>query len=204
MIEIRGLEKSFAQRTIFRAGNLKTPSTGIIALTGANGSGKSTLLKILATLMLPTKGEASINGRSIFQYPQEAQILCGYAQSGEQGFYPRLTGEENLRLFANFRNFFYSPKEWTEFPHNTLNTAFQDCSTGMKQSLHLARAIAHQPKILLLDEISRSFDSSLQEKYKNFLLDYGRNNLILTATHDPAEIALANSQWKIENGSLLS
>jgi ABC-type multidrug transport system ATPase subunit len=204
MIEIHDLEMSFPQGPVFRAKKLQSPETGILALTGANGAGKSTLLKILATLILPSRGEVLVNGRSLLQFPREIQKICGYAQSSEQGFYPRLTGQENLQLFSFFRKKNFQPTYWPHFPGQALATPFQDCSTGMKQSFLLARAIAHQPKLLLLDEIGRSFDSELRAKYKNFLQDYAKDHLILTATHDPEEISLATQHWRLENGLLFS
>ncbi len=205
LLEIQKLSKSFGKKKIFASELVLTANQGLISITGKNGSGKSTLLRILATLTSATEGKVIIEGKDSKNNESFVQERIGYAEGSESGFFPRLTGKENLKLFALHRK----QKEpdlsfWDQFPSDVLNTPFQDCSSGMKHTLHLARSLLHKPKILLLDEISKSFDSERKAAFRFFLEQYQKNHLILLATHDPEEIRLANTQWKIENGTIFS
>lgn len=205
LLEIEKLSKSFGKKKIFSSEKTLVANQGLIAITGKNGSGKSTFLRILATLTSATEGKISIEGKDIRNNQNFAQERIGYAEGSESGFFPRLTGKENLNLFSLHRK----QKEpdfsfWDQFPSDVLNTQFQDCSSGMKHSLHLARSLLHKPKILLLDEISKSFDSERKAAFRFFLQQYQKNHLILLATHDAEEIRLSNTQWKIENGTIFS
>lgn len=205
LLEIQNVSKSFGRKKILSSQQNLAANQGLIALTGKNGSGKSTFLRILATLTSATDGKISIEGKDINNHQSFVQERIGYAEGSESGFFPRLTGKENLDLFALHRkqrepDFSF----WNQFPSDVLDTPFQDCSSGMKHTLHLARSLLHKPKILLLDEISKSFDFERKVAFRSFLQQYQKDHLILLATHDPEEIQLANTQWKIENGTIFS
>src|SRR5215469_9905088 len=75
-----------------------------VALAGPNGAGKSTLLRILATLIVPTKGHASVEGCDVGLQPAAARRQLGYHTGGDEGFYGRLTGRQNLSFFAAMNN----------------------------------------------------------------------------------------------------
>jgi ABC-2 type transport system ATP-binding protein len=206
-IRIENLSRSFSARTVFQSAEIKTPEFGFLSLCGNNGSGKSTLLKILSTQLLPSSGEAWISGNSILKDPKSVQKVIGVAVASEMGFYPRLTGLENLILFSKMRENRNDLAKITElpiFPKNSLSTYFQDCSTGMKQALHLARALIAKPKVLLLDEISRSFDANYRNLYLQTIESISTSCFVISATHDPMEIEKSNHQWRIENEKLFA
>src|SRR5580704_8037180 len=75
-----------------------------LALLGANGAGKSTLLRILATLLLPTRGAARVAGYDAVREPREVRRRLGYHAGTDHGFYPRLTGRENLQFFGRLNH----------------------------------------------------------------------------------------------------
>ncbi len=75
-----------------------------VALIGSNGAGKSTLLRILATLIIPTRGQATLGGFDVEREPAEARRLFGYHTGGDEGFYARLSARENLAFFAAMNN----------------------------------------------------------------------------------------------------
>src|SRR6476469_2056399 len=75
-----------------------------VALLGANGAGKSTLLRILATLLLPTRGKALIAGHDTAKDPRAVRRNLGYHAGSDQGFYPRLTGRQNLLFFGQLNH----------------------------------------------------------------------------------------------------
>src|SRR5258706_7283705 len=75
-----------------------------VALLGANGAGKSTILRILATLLLPTRGQSFVSGHDTAKEPRAVRRNLGYHAGSDQGFYPRLTGRQNLLFFSQLNH----------------------------------------------------------------------------------------------------
>src|SRR5579864_7460788 len=147
-----------------------------VALIGENGAGKSTLLRVLATLILPSRGQAEISGCDVVSDGAGARKQLGYYTSGEEGFYGRLTGRENLRLFATMNNLMRREAvrridELAELlgMNEILDRQSRTYSTGMLQRLGLARSLLHAPAVLLLDEPTRSLDPVAAAEFRRFL-----------------------------------
>ncbi len=136
----------------------------LFGLLGPNGAGKTTLVKLLSTLITPSSGSARVAGFDLGQDLAIKQAI-GLATSDERSFYWRLTGRQNLRFFAILQGLAYSQAEAriTEvLEHVGLAEAgeqlFQTYSTGMRQRLGIARALLNRPRLLFLDEPTRSLD----------------------------------------------
>lgn len=136
----------------------------LFGLLGPNGAGKTTLIKLLATLIVPTRGTARVDG---FDLRQEAAVRAslGLATSDERSFYWRLTGRQNLEFFAALQAL--PPRRLAGRVQTILelldlaeiaDTRFQTYSTGMRQRLAIARALLHEPRILFLDEPTKGLD----------------------------------------------
>jgi ABC-2 type transport system ATP-binding protein len=93
-----------ATRATLKGVSFEVQSGQAVALLGANGAGKSTILRILATLLLPTRGQAIVAGCDISLSPREVRRRLGYHAGSDQGFYPRLTGRENLLFFRQLNH----------------------------------------------------------------------------------------------------
>lgn len=156
--------------------NLQVNQGEIFGLLGPNGAGKTTLIKILATLILPTTGTASLFGYDL-NHDQEIRNHIGLVTSDERSFYWRLTGWQNLEFFANLNSLFSQEStvrirqvldqvELTEFA----NQSFQTYSTGMRQRLAIARALLNQPRLLFLDEPSKGLDPNSTEHLHKLIL----------------------------------
>lgn len=171
-----------------------------VALLGANGAGKSTLLRILSTLLLPTAGHARVAGHDTIQSPSEVRRNLGYHAGSDLGFYARLTGRENLRFFGQLNRLsrsavrdriaqFASQFELAE----ALDRQVRTLSSGTIQRLSLARALMHSPRVLLLDEPTRSLDAIAAASFRHFLkskvLQQGKTSLLF-ASHSLPEIEL--------------
>ncbi|MBS1842023.1 MAG: ABC transporter ATP-binding protein [Acidobacteria bacterium] len=171
-----------------------------VALLGANGAGKSTLLRILSTLLLPTSGRAFLAGHDAAQFPSEVRRNLGYHAGSDLGFYPRLTGRQNLLFFAQLNHLpagiardridqFAAQFELSE----ALDRQVRTLSSGTIQRLSLARALMHSPRILLLDEPTRSLDAIAAASFRHFLksqiLQSGATSLLF-ASHSLPEIEL--------------
>jgi ABC-2 type transport system ATP-binding protein len=147
-----------------------------VALIGANGAGKSTLLRILATLIIPTRGRATLSGFDVERDGARARKQFGYHTGGDEGFYTRLTGRENLAFFAAMNNITGSGAReriarisaWMGLDEN-LDRQVRTFSTGMTHRLGLARALLHEPGILLLDEPTRSLDPLAASEFRRLL-----------------------------------
>ncbi|MEO0070115.1 MAG: ABC transporter ATP-binding protein, partial [candidate division WOR-3 bacterium] len=166
-------------------------------LMGANGGGKTTLLRILATLLLPDGGKASVNGYDVITQPGEVKMSIGYCYEGERSFYFRLTGRQNLEFFAALQNL--SGRRLREEVARVLDLLelsafadrlFMEYSTGMRQRLNLARALLNDPPVLLLDEPTKSLDPIAAQHFRKFLKEKvvkEGNKTVLIATHSLEE-----------------
>jgi ABC-2 type transport system ATP-binding protein len=169
-----------------------------VALVGANGAGKSTLLRILATLVLPTRGRASLGGYDVESQATQARSRLGYHTGGDEGFYGRLTGRANLSFFAAMNNIDgAAARERIAAVAGALEIAgdldrqVRTYSTGMTHRLGLARALLHQPSVLLLDEPTRSLDPLAAADFRRLLRDEivrRQGTTLLFASHTPTEV----------------
>jgi len=204
------LEKSFAKKRSIKdlftkpfaaPGNVRAlrgvdlhVKTGeIFGLLGPNGAGKTTLVKILSCLILPDRGRALIGGEDV-RHEQKVKPRLGLVHSDERSFYWRLSGRENLRFFARLYDV---PGKRIDARIDELlqkvdlaeaaPRRFSDYSSGMKQRLAIARALLHDPPILLMDEPTRSLDPAASLALRALIRDElkGRDGkTILLATHN--------------------
>ncbi|HEY0704404.1 MAG TPA: ABC transporter ATP-binding protein [Candidatus Acidoferrales bacterium] len=169
-----------------------------VAIVGPNGAGKSTLLRILATLLLPTRGRASIAAHDLERSSALARREIGYHTGGDEGFYGRLTGRQNLAFFGAMNNMpqatvvsrIASTAERLGLADD-LHRQVRTFSTGMSHRLGLARAILHQPSVLLLDEPTRSLDPLAAADFRQLVKDdLVRQNgtTLLFASHTLSEV----------------
>ena len=139
--------------------NLDIAPGHCFGLLGPNGAGKTTTVKMLATLLEPTSGNASVAGFDVVQSPRQVRRNIGVLFAGERGMYWQLSGRENLELFGTL-SFMSGQLIHERIAAAAVRCGLQDrmddlvetYSTGMKQRLNLARATLHQPPVLLLDE----------------------------------------------------
>ena len=169
-----------------------------VALMGPNGAGKSTLLRILATLIIPTTGRATIGGFDVEQNGAQARQQIGYHTGGDEGFYTRLTARENLLFFASMNNItgvlarerISRISTWLGLGQD-LDRQVRTLSTGMTHRLGLGRALLHEPGILLLDEPTRSLDPLAASDFRRLLKDEivrREGTTLLFASHTPREV----------------
>jgi ABC-type multidrug transport system ATPase subunit len=186
-----------------------------VALLGTNGAGKTTLLRILATLLLPTSGSAIIAGHDAARDPAAVRRQLGYHSGSDLGFYARLTGRENLRFFgrlnhladANLRKRIPELAERFEL-QGALDRQVRALSSGTIQRLSLLRAIVHEPKVLLLDEPTRSLDAIAAGEFRHFLKSEvlkKQGTSLLFASHTLSEIEfLADRVAILNEGELIA
>ena len=162
-------------------------------LLGPNGAGKTTLIKLLCSLVLPTSGTARVFGHDILEEEQAVKKLVGLVSSEERSFYWRLTGRENLQFYASL---YHIAHEKTGGRIDELlslvglsengDIRFQNYSTGMRQKLAIARGLLSEPKILFVDEPTRSLDPVSARAVRSFLKEkvVGEKKTVILATHN--------------------
>jgi sodium transport system ATP-binding protein len=186
----------------------------IAGLIGANGSGKSTLLRILATLLVPTRGCASVAGHDVERQASQVRAQLGFHSATDGGFYSRLTARENLIFFAAMNGLFDAEAarrldELTELMgmEEFLGSQVRTLSTGQVHRLGLARAMIHRPGVLLLDEPTRSLDPMAAAEFRRFLksqLVDRHGTTVLFASHTLAEVEqLADRVVLLHKGRLV-
>ncbi|MEB2286854.1 MAG: heme ABC exporter ATP-binding protein CcmA [Anaerolineae bacterium] len=190
-IEVRALTKTFGLNPVLRGLDLDVPRGEFLTLLGPNGSGKTTLLRILGALARPTSGTVRIGG---WELPGEAEFVR--AQLGVVShlplLYDTLTAEENLLFFARMYNL---PREARRERVDTVlrrvglarraRDVVATYSRGMQQRLAIARAILHDPAVLLLDEPYTGLDQDAAALLDELLREVaiGGRTVIMT-THD--------------------
>jgi ABC-2 type transport system ATP-binding protein len=131
----------------------------LFGLLGPNGAGKTTTIKMLITLLLPTSGQARVLGRDVVSDAREVRKRIGYVFGGDRGLYERLSAHDNLRYFAELYG--VSGKAQRMRIDEVLelvglkgreNERVEGYSRGMRQRLHIARGILHDPEVVFLDE----------------------------------------------------
>jgi ABC-2 type transport system ATP-binding protein len=186
-----------------------------VALVGPNGAGKSTLLRILATLIIPTRGRAVLAGFDVERDAAGARSQFGYHTGGDEGFYGRLSGRQNLTFFAAMNNITgVDARERIARVAESmgiseeLDRQVRTYSTGMTHRLGLARALLHGPSILLLDEPTRSLDPLAAADFRRQLkeeLVRGRGTSLLFASHTLSEVEeIADRLVLLEAGRVLA
>ena len=191
MIEVRSLTKVFGVNPVLRGLDLDVARGEFLTLLGPNGSGKSTFLRILGALARPTSGTVKIGG---WELPGEADFVR--AQLGVVShlplLYDTLTAEENLMFFARLYNM---PPETRRMRVDYLlrrvglakraRDIVQTYSRGMQQRLAIARAILHDPAVLLLDEPYTGLDQDAAGLLDELLREVAvAGRTVIMTTHD--------------------
>ena len=206
VVELRNLVKRIDDRPVLRGINLSVDAGEFVAVLGANGAGKSTLLKLLATLSAPSEGELWLFGAPARAGAAALRRRIGLIDH-QPLLYRDLTASENLAFFAAL----YEPGD----PRRRVAAALErfgllaraddpvkSFSRGMVQRLAIARALLHDPDLLLLDEPATGLDVEGQALLEQVIREgAGRRTTIFT-THDPAALALAGRVVTLSGGSL--
>lgn len=209
VIETKGLTKVYGDQTVLNAVNLHVKRGRIYGLLGRNGAGKTTIMKIVLGLTSITSGEIEVFGQNIMKHEKELYPRIG-AIIETPGFYPNLTGTENLEIFAKLRG--TASSNAVEHAMNVVGLPFKDkklfskYSLGMKQRLGIANAILHDPELLILDEPTNGLDpigiAEVRKFIKTMSMEQGKT--ILISSHILSEIALlADDVGIIDHGVLL-
>ena len=209
IIETKQLTKKYKGQLAVNNVNLHIKKGSIYGLLGRNRAGKTTLMKMLLGLTPPTSGTFTLFDQTLTGHEKQLYPRIG-ALIETPGFYPNLTGTENLEIFARLRNLNAS-----HTVKNALETVglpfrdkklFREYSLGMKQRLGLANALLHHPQLLILDEPTNGLDpigiAEIRDFLKTLCKDHGKT--LLVSSHILSEIdLLADDIGILDRGVLL-
>ena len=200
MIELYDVTKTFGKGknaiTALRGVTLQGRSGEILGLVGANGAGKTTLMRLIATTLSPSSGKITVLGKDATKSSAEIRQSVGILFGGDAGLYDRLTVRENVEYFARLAG---KSKEEAHTRTEELARIFAmegyldrpagKLSKGMKQKTCFARAIVHNPPVMLLDEPTSGLDALAAEEVWEFMrLCRKQGKTVVFSTHNMGEV----------------
>jgi ABC-type multidrug transport system ATPase subunit len=198
VLSVEGLTRRFGDRDVIDGLGLELREGERVAVCGANGSGKTTLLRCIGGTVTPTSGRITV-----FDHPagsSDARRMIGVSLSQERSFYLRLSGRDNLLFFAGVHGIarqqavaiVKSLEEELELGA-ILAQRVDRCSSGMVQQLGFARALLAMPRLLLLDEPTRSLDTHAVERLWQ-AVEARPHLALLIATHREDDVARCDTR----------
>jgi len=196
----RGLVRRRIERVkALRGVSFRVRRGEVYGIVGPNGAGKTTTIKILSTLLLPDKGEAHILGYNVVTEAQRVREVIGVSLTVERGFFWKLTGYENLKYFGMLRGL--RGKHLEERVNYVLDLVglkklggdkkfFEEYSLGMKARLSIARALLHNPEVIILDEPTLGLDPPSARSIRELLVKLAKESrkTVLITSHNMYEI----------------
>jgi ABC-type multidrug transport system ATPase subunit len=209
-LEIQSLSKKYRGDVWgLRDFSLET-GPGILGLVGPNGAGKSTLMRILATVMLPTKGCVTWNGVDILKNPDGLRSVLGYLPQ-DFGVYPHLNAVEFLVYIAALKglDLKFARKRIDELLRivgliDVRKRPLGDFSGGMKKRIGIAQALLNDPELLIVDEPTSGLDPEERVRFRNLLALLSANRIVILSTHIVSDIEAVAAEIAVLNqGHLL-
>ncbi|MGY4707728.1 ABC transporter ATP-binding protein [Candidatus Bipolaricaulota sp. J31] len=192
MIRAEGLTRTFGDVVAVEGLSFEVGEGEIVALLGPNGAGKTTTVRMLSCLIAPTAGRAWVGEHEVHEEPEAIRAMVGVLTE-TPGLYKRLSARQNLRFFAELYGIrdardriekylrFFGLWERRDDPVATY-------SKGMRQKLALARALLHEPRVLLLDEPTAGLDPESARSVREFIAELrGEGRTVLLCTHNLPE-----------------
>lgn len=209
MLRFETLSKRYGAATVLDGIDLEIEAGNVVAIQGVNGSGKSTLLRIAATLTSPTSGQLTVNGIDAQQNSADARRHIGSVMHSPM-LYSDLTVRENLALFAKLCLLESSDQRVEQAASRLqldgrMDDRVRRLSHGYRKRVSIARAILHQPSLLLLDEPETGLDEASLLVLSEIIEDWRANKrAVLIATHSSDFVtSTADIAFKMESGRLV-
>jgi ABC-type multidrug transport system ATPase subunit len=205
-ISMAGLTKKFKDKTVVESVSLDIPRGVVYGLLGPNGAGKTTIVRMLSTLLKPTSGTARVNGFDVLSDSVKVRSSIGVLPE-DTGLYDRLTATETLEFYGGVQGL---TRDVVKQRIETLLKMFElfdrrgdrvgKYSRGMRQKLALARALIHDPPVLLLDEPTLGLDVMSTRAIRDYVKNVAREGkTVLLTSNNMYEAQLLCSQVTIMN-----
>ncbi len=189
-VAVERLEKTLGKNKVLRGVSFSAQPGEIFGLLGPNGAGKTTTLRIICTLLSPDNGTVEVLGFDTRTAPQEVRKRVGVV-TADIGVYPRLTARENIAYFAQLSG--VPDGELQRRVDGVIerldvgkfaDQRAESLSSGQKQKLAIARAIVHDPQVLMFDEPTSNLDVLASREVREFMVESkGRGKCVIFSTH---------------------
>jgi sodium transport system ATP-binding protein len=189
-VKVDRLEKTLGKNKVLRGISLEAGSGEIFGLLGPNGAGKTTTLRIICTLLAPDAGSVEVLGFDTRTAPEEVRRRVGVV-TADIGVYPRLSARENITYFAELSGVLDGElRRRVDTVLDRLdmvsfaNQRAESLSSGQKQKVAIARAIVHDPAVLMFDEPTSNLDVLASREIRNFMVESrDRGKCVIFSTH---------------------
>ncbi|MCM1263647.1 MAG: ABC transporter ATP-binding protein [Butyrivibrio sp.] len=207
-LKISSLTKEF--KDITAVNNISyTMSTGVYGLLGVNGAGKTTLMRMLCTLLKPTNGSITWDGRDIFEMDGEYRKILGYLPQ-DFGYYPDFTVYDYLMYMSSIKGLRpVAAKQRINIllkqvgMEKSAKKKMKKLSGGMKRRVGIAQAMLANPQILILDEPTSGLDPNERIRFRNLISELSEERLVLLSTHIVSDVEyIANKILLMEDGRI--
>ena len=189
-VKVDRLEKTLGKNHVLRGISFEASAGEIFGLLGPNGAGKTTTLRVICTLLAPDAGSVEVLGFDTRSSPQEVRRRVGVV-TAEIGVYPRLSARENIAYFAELSGVLDGELkrkvdgviERLDM-HDFAQQRAESLSSGQKQKVAIARAIVHDPPVLMFDEPTSNLDVLASREIREFMVESkGRGKCVIFSTH---------------------
>src|SRR6266511_1923444 len=195
-VSIRHLTKVYDRKIVGVEDVSLTLAAGVFGLLGPNGAGKTTLMRILATLLDPTSGTATVDGYDVRRRRPEVRRILGYLPQ-QFGLYPQMT----CREFLDYVGLLYgirgparrdAVEQALEQVHlaEVASRRIRTLSGGMKQRLGIAQAVLSAPRLLIVDEPTAGLDPDERVRVRNLLSELARERVVILSTHIVGDVSV--------------
>jgi sodium transport system ATP-binding protein len=189
-VAVERLEKTLGKNKVLRGISFRAQPGEIFGLLGPNGAGKTTTLRLISTLLSPDSGTVEVLGFDTRKAPEEVRRRIGVV-TADIGVYPRLSARENITYFAQLSEVRDSElKRRVDAVierldiHSFADQRAESLSSGQKQKLAIARAIVHDPSVLMFDEPTSNLDVLASREVREFMVESkDRGKCVIFSTH---------------------
>ncbi len=209
-ISAQGLGRKFGERWAVRDLNLEIERGEVFGLLGPNGAGKTTTMRILSSLIAPSTGVATVCGFDVVQEPTEVRRRIGI-MTETPGLYESLSAQQNLEFYAKLYDIVPAEARSQIQRYLSLLGLWErrrdpagTFSKGMKQKLSIARALLHEPPVVILDEPTSALDPEGAKLVRDFIASLkNEGRTIILCTHNLSEAQTLCDRVGIVRGTLL-
>ena len=209
-LEINNICKNYKDKVTVKNLNLCLES-GVYGLLGANGAGKTTLMRMITTLLKPTSGNITYDGKDVIKMDENYRKLLGYLPQ-KFGYYPEFSAQDYLLYMASLKGLkpSYAKSKCKELLkavslYEVRKKKIKTFSGGMKRRLGIAQALINDPKILILDEPTSGLDPKERIHFRNIISELGKDKIVLLSTHIVSDVeSIANNILIMKEGSIIA